>query len=129
MTLMNRPQELQLLRLQLSAFNNLDGPSVAHDLRENQRLWDSFVFGRFEYGSLIELRDLPQGIINADTVYLLTTKGRLPGLLNVIKQWKADEVGWQAADQQEGAFPDRSEFDLLGASLGLNDVLVRVWWD
>lgn len=126
---MNRPQELQLQRLQLGAFNNLDGPSVAHDLVENQRLWDAFVFGRFEYDLLIELRDLPQGIINADTVYLLTTKDRLAGCLDLIKRWKADEVGWQTADHQEGVFPDRSAFDLLGAFLGPNDVLVRVWWD
>jgi hypothetical protein len=126
---MNRPQELQLQRLQLSVFNNMDGPSVAHDLLENQRLWDSFMFGRFEYQPLIELRDLPQGIINADTVYLLTTKDRLADLLKRIERWEADEVGWQTADQQEGAFPDRSDFDLLGASLGPNDVLVRIWWD
>ncbi len=126
---MNRPQELQLQRLQLSAFNNMDGSIVAHDLVENQRLWDSFVFGRFEFDLLIELRDLPQGIINADTVYLLTTKDRLAGLLGLIERWKANEVGWQTADQQEGAFPDKTIFDLLGAFLGPKDVLVRVWWD
>jgi hypothetical protein len=126
---MNRPQELQLERLRLGSFNNLDGPSVAHDLVEHHRLWDSFVFGRFEDAPLIELRDLPQGIVNADTVYLLKTNDRLVGLLTLIERWKADDVGWQTADQQEGAFPDMSDFDLLGASLGPNDVLVRIWWD
>jgi len=129
MPIMNRPQELQLQRLQMGSYNNLDGPSVAHDLRENQRLWDSFLFGRFEYQPLIELRDLPQGILNADTVYLLTTKNRLADLLDLIERWKADEVGWQTAEQQEGAFPGKSVFDLLGAFLGPDNVLVRVWWD
>lgn len=126
---MNRAQELQLQRLQLGSFNNLDGLRVAHDLMEHEGLWDSFVFGRFEYQPLLELRDLAQGFLSADTVYLLTSKDRLAGFLDLVKPWKADEVGWQTADQQEGAFPDRSAFDLLGAFLGPNDVLVRVWWD
>ncbi|MHB1425725.1 MAG: hypothetical protein ACYC3I_21365 [Gemmataceae bacterium] len=126
---MNRAQELHLQRLQLGSFNNLDGPRVAHDLMEHQGLWDSFVFGRFEYQPLLELRDLPQGFISADTVYLLTRKDRLAGLLDQVKQWEADEVGWETADQQEGGFPDKSAFDLLGAFLGPNGVLVRVWRD
>ena len=96
---------------------------------EHEGLWDSFVFGRFEYQPLIELRDLPQGFINADTVYLLTHKDRRAGLLDLVKQWEADEVGWKTADQQEGIFPDKSVFGLLGSFLGLSDVLVRVWWD
>jgi hypothetical protein len=126
---MNRAQELQLQRLRLGSFNNLDGPRVAHDLMEHEGLWDSFVFGRFEYQSLIELRDLPQGFISADTVYLLTHQDRLAGILDLVEQWEADEVGWETADQREGVFPDKSAFDLLGAFLGANDVLVRVWWD
>ena len=117
---MNRAQELQLQRLGLGSFNNLYGPRVAHDLVEHEGLWESFVFGRFEYQPLIELRDLPQGILNADTVYVLTSKDRLAGILDLVKQWRADEVGWAAGDQHEGIFPPvRTAFDLLGAFLGI----------
>jgi hypothetical protein len=113
----------------MGSFNRLDGDRVARDLMEHEGLWDSFVFGGFEYQPLIELRDLPQGRINADTIYLLTRKERLDGLLDLVKRWQADEVGWLTEDSREGDFTYKSAFELLGAFLGRNDVLVRVWWD
>ena len=126
---MNRAQELQLTRLRMGSFNNLDGHKVADDLAAHEGLWGAFVFGGFEYQPLIELRDLPRGIINADTIYLLTSKDKLGGLLDLIQRWKADEVGWLTEDKREGIFANKSAFDLLGAFLGPEDVLVRVWWD
>ncbi|MBL8795655.1 MAG: hypothetical protein JNM56_17250 [Planctomycetia bacterium] len=126
---MNPAQELQLQRLRLGSFNNLDGNRVADDLRDHKGLWLSFVFGGFEYQPLIELRDLPQGRLRGDTLYLLTHRDKLDGLLDLVKRWKADEVGWLAEDRQEGVFVNKSAFDLIGAFLGPSDVLVRVWWD
>jgi hypothetical protein len=41
------------------------GKTVASDLRKHSDLCDSFVFGRFDWGQLIELRDLPEGHLNA----------------------------------------------------------------
>jgi hypothetical protein len=46
-------------------------------LRNNQNIWKSFVFGRFKSFELIELRDLRYGVINADTLYLVTDKAKL----------------------------------------------------
>jgi hypothetical protein len=68
-------------------------------------------------------------VLNADTVYLLTTQDWLAALLSLTEQREADEVDWQTADQTEGVFPDMLDFDLPGASLGPHDVLVRIWWD
>jgi hypothetical protein len=126
---MNPAQEVQIQRLRMGSFNLLDGNKVADDLLANQTLWDSFVFGRFEYQPLIELRDLRHGYINADTVFLMTQRDRLKDLLGLIEQWKADEVGWQSEEIRGGDFVCKSDFDVLGAFLGRDDFLIRVWWD
>jgi hypothetical protein len=126
---MNPAQELQLQRLRMGSFNLLDGNKVADDLLENQALWDSFVFGGFEYMPLIELRDLRKGYINADTIFILTRRERLKDLLGVIEQWKADEVGWQSEEVRGGDFVCKSDFDMLGVFLGPDDFLIRIWWD
>jgi hypothetical protein len=126
---MNRAQELQLFRLDLARGNNLDGERVARDLKENEALWQSFVFGRFEFQPLIELRDLAQGFINGDTLFLLTKRQRLAALLEIVNQWRADEVGWQTGNEHGGDFVCQSAWELLGAVLGPDDALVRVWWD
>ena len=117
--MMNMAQELQFERIKLASFNNFDGHNVAYWLRENQHLWKSFVFGRFKYFELIELRDMHTGSINADTLYILTTKDQLAGLLVLINKFDANEVDYY----------DRDEQCLLGGGLGKDEVFVHVWWD
>lgn len=113
----------------MGSFNALNGGKVADDLLAHEGLWDSFVFGGFEYMPLIELRDLKNGFVNADTIFLLTRRERLGGLLDLIKRWGADEVGWQSEIDRGGDYVCKSAFDMLGAFLGPDDVLIRVWWD
>ena len=126
---MNRAQELQLLRLRMTSYNNLDGKAVAYDLEKHQDLWTSFVFGRFEYQPLIELRDLNLGIINADTIFVLCQRKKLTALLELVENWKADEVGWRTDNAQGADFVCESPWNMLGAELGPEDALVRIWWD
>ncbi len=114
------------------SFNNLDGNNVAEDLRHHEELWHSIVLG-FEHQSLTEVRDLPPGVIAAafirpDTIYVLTSRNKFPGLLDLMQRWEADEVGWLSETAQEGPFGNKSAFDLIGTSLGPDDMLVRVWW-
>jgi hypothetical protein len=113
----------------MGGFNALNGNKVADELLAHEDLWIAFVFGRFEYQPLIELRDLPQGFVNGDTIFLLARRDRLSALLALIKQWEADEVGWQSELVHGGDFVCKSAFDMIGASLGPDDVLIRVWWD
>ena len=117
--MMNMAQELQFERLKLARFNSFDGEYVGQLLRDNQRLWTSFVFGRFNYFELIELRDLRHGVINADTLYLVTDTTRLADLLIVIGKMSADEV----------SYTDKDDNLQYGGGLERNEVLVRVWWD
>ena len=55
---------------------HIKAKTVAKDLRDRSELWDAFVFGRFAWGQLIELRDLPKGHLSADTLYIMTTDDR-----------------------------------------------------
>ena len=133
----NPAQEIQFQRLRLGSFNSFDGDLVADSLKANYKLWDSFLFGRFGPCSLIELRDLPEGYLNADTLYILTSKKRWPALKKVIAKWDADEIGYLAADgTHEGIPPDfgdgrfRNNLSMeMGGGGNKDSILVRVWWD
>ena len=124
---MNPPQRLQWERLRMTKMNALDGPRVAEDLERNEPLWDAFLFGRFHPLELIELRDLPEGFLNADTLYLLTTRQRSPELLRLAEGWDG-EVSWHANDHP--GFSTREEFQRKwGAPLDKDQVVIQVWWD
>jgi hypothetical protein len=125
--LMNKPQQLQLERVRIGSFNALDGKRVARDLETNEALWDGFVFGRFHHGELIELRDLPEGHLNADTLYISTTREQLPELLRLAERW-AGEVSWHT--NEESGFESREAFDRdWGGGFGDDQAVVQVWWD
>jgi hypothetical protein len=115
----NKAQETQFERMKLASFNSFDGVFVDASLRENKHLWKAFVFGRWQYFDLIELRDLADGYLNADTLYILTDKEKLADLLILIGQWSADEVSYETEDK---------DFR-LGGGFAKDTVLVRVWWD
>jgi hypothetical protein len=115
----NKAQEIQYERMKLASFNNFDGDFIGKSLRENKHIWKAFVFGRWQYFDLIELRDMHYGSINADTLYILADKAKLPDLLILIGKWSADEVNYYTEDK---------EFR-LGGGFDKNTVLIRVWWD
>lgn len=126
----NSAQRIHFDRLRLGSFNEFDGERVARGLEENAGLWDAFVFGRFSHPSLIELRDIPAGIVNSDELFILTTIDRVERLMELAKKWSADEIGWLTGDRTEGDFVCDSPEDMLGEyPLPENLVLVRVWWD
>lgn len=128
---MNRAQEIQLERLRLGSFNNLDGELVANDLKNNEDLWLSFVFGRFGYLDLVELRDLPSGHINGDELFILAKTSNVPVRLKLIRDWKADEVGWKTDMDGGGDHVVCDDYYLkrFGAGLGPDHALMRIWWD
>jgi hypothetical protein len=132
---MNTAQKIQLARIKIGSFNNFDGEKVAKDLQDNEDLWQAFVFGRFNYAPLIELRDLADDYINVDTIYLLLPKNKLNSFLKLIKNWQVDEVGYFVHEKgkikAEGTI-DFNPNDIplkLGTPLDSNQVLMRLWWD
>ena len=132
---MNAIQKIQLDRVRAASFNNLDGELVANDLEASQELWKGFVFGRFKYYELIELRDISEAILNADTLMILTTIEKWPELQKLINSWNADEVGWIGMVDREicylHTYPCTKEelFQNYGGGLEEGEIIVRVWWD
>ena len=132
----NDAQEIQFRRLELCEYIGGDcrtqGKTVATDLRKHFHLWDSFVFGRFDWGQLIELRDLPKGHLNADTLFILTTVERKETLRAVILHWKSDsvlatETKWTGSDLSAHT---RKVAEMMGMSeLPKGVVVFQVWWD
>lgn len=128
----NECQKIQLERIRLASFNGLDGDKVARSLAANRNLWTGFVFGRFKYNELIELRDISQDSINADTLMVLTTKDKWPEIEKLAQEWDANEYGYiDSEGNRVGTHCyDKKEFwSSYGASLENNEIVVRIWWD
>lgn len=134
--IINEAQELQFRRLELCEYIGGDcrtqGKTVANDLRKHNDLWDSFVFGRFDWGQLIELRDLPDGLLNADTLFIKTTTDRAEALRALILGWKPDEYAGTEAESGSSGYSEytRHVAEMMGQSKMDEGVVVfRVWWD
>lgn len=128
----NEAQCNHLSRLRLISYNELDGHVVAESLQSHCELWDAFVVGRFDFGVLIELRDLSEGYINADTIMLTTDLKRWPELLAEIKTWKASEIGYVTAQGKiwgTGCDLFKNIHSAFGGGLEDNKIVVRIWWD
>ncbi len=123
----NQAQNLQFQLMELGLFN---GRQVVFDLKNNRDLWVGCVWGRFKYDWLIPLRDIARGYWNTDTLYILTTAGKVDRLRELAKGWIPQEWGVVWANNEVGdvAFT-HDEVDRLGISLTGDDCIVRVWWD
>jgi hypothetical protein len=126
-------QEIQLELLRRSRFNAMDGERVADSLLRRRDLWLSFLLdrpgianyakpSRLLMAGMIKLRDLPDNIWNADTLYVLTpTHGQAQELARI-----AEEEDWAG---EVYVHKDQNEIDqALGT--GRDEYgLMTVWWD
>ena len=106
--------------------------TVAKTLRKCRELWDAFVFGRFTWGQLIELRDLPNGHLNADTLYILTTVDRKNDLRGVIQTLAPDLCVPTQSNRNvsELSAHTRQVADMMGLTELEKDMVVfQVLWD
>jgi hypothetical protein len=106
------------------------------DIDGNTRLWDGFIFGRFDDAPAITLRDIKHGFWNADTLLILAKdhapepahlldfvapiydSGELDDLWELAVGWCPAELEWVPAERTAL---------MLGASE--KHKLLRVWWD
>src|SRR5437764_5972271 len=73
-------QDIQLELIRRTRFNGADGERVIASLMAHRYLWEAVLLdrlgvsrpGRLPAAGLIKLRDLPDNIWNADTLYILT---------------------------------------------------------
>jgi hypothetical protein len=121
--------------------NNLNGPLIEKQLRDNTKLWVSALmvcesFLQLDRQkrqlknmiNLIPLRDLPFNHINLDTLYLIPASGKHDSLENLTNGWSPAETVW---------YSKKEAFAAMGAAAvkyreWLSDperVLLRLWWE
>jgi len=121
---MNKTQEAMNQLMRCASFNNFDGDMVADNLEDNHNLFRGYVFGRFDYATLIPLRDIENDVYNADTLYILPAPDKEDELEKLVRDtFKADEVDWESeADIQK-------EMGFGGRTSNSDKYVLRVWWD
>lgn len=95
---------------------------VAAALRDNLSLWRSAWMDR--PGSLIVLRDLPDGHINIDTLFVLPEHGQESALESLARGWSADEVGWVGGEEACSLIGHYST-----ETRSNKRSILRLWWD
>jgi len=113
----NATQELVLKLIERASFNNFNGTKVAEDLRRYSHLWNS-VFMISET-PLLALRDMPQNIYNADTLYIIPSGEDDEKLVQLAETWRPDSIDWLEGQE-------------AGRLLGYYGRSVRIlvlWWD
>ena len=126
-------QDLQLELLRRTRFNALDGERVCASLLKHRHLWLAALLerpgvpdytqpGRLLMAGLIKLRDLPDNLWNADTLYLLTPTHRDAEQLARIAE-EEDRSG------ETRVYRDQAEIDRAVGAGRMGHGLVSVWWD
>ncbi len=123
-------------------WNNFDGERIASDLEENTSLWRAAHFTVSanklfpelrEYSldhkyNLRPLRDLSEGFLHNDILFLLPRADEHSRLEQLVARWNADDISWWTFDFVSRAmqvnrkfhshlFPDESR------------ALLYLWWD
>jgi hypothetical protein len=127
-------QDIQLELIRRTRFNAMMGERVVASLRRHRDLWLAALLDRpglpdyvephlLLTCGLIKLRDLPDNLWNADTLYVLTRgreqARRLAGIIEE-EDWGADAVH---------VYEDQREIDRALGSGRREIGLVSVWWD
>lgn len=127
-------QDIQLELIRRTKFNMMDGERIITSLLRHRDLWMAVLLDRpglpnynepirLLMAGLIKLRDLPQNIWNADTLYILTrTHEQARRLERIIEEedWFADAVH---------VYEDQREIDNALGTGRQQFGLVSVWWD
>lgn len=126
-------QDIQLELLRRTKFNALDGERVVASLLKRRHLWLAALLDRpglpnyaepthLLISGLIKLRDLPDNLWNADTLFILTpTRDAASELARIIAEENWGGEVWVQTDQHE--------LDQAVGSGRREYGLVQVWWD
>ena len=127
-------QDIQLELLRRTSFNDLNGERVVASLLRHRDLWQAVLLDRpglpnyaepglLLMSGLIKLRDLPDNLWNADTLFILTRTGeQARRLARIVEEedWVGDVVR---------VYEDQREIDQALGTGRRGYGLVSVWWD
>ena len=126
-------QDIQLELLRRTTFNALNGDQVRDSLLKHRHLWHATLLdragvpnyadpGHLLTAGLIKLRDLPDNLWNADTLFVLTpTRLAAEQLMAVaeVEDWDGEATVYTDQEDMDRALgTGRQEYGLLS-----------VWWD
>jgi hypothetical protein len=126
-------QDIQLELLRRTSFNALAGEKVRASLLNHRDLWLAVLLDRpgvpdyaepgpLLLAGLIKLRDLPNNIWNADTLFIMTrTRAAAQELARV-----AEEEDWAG---EVRVYEDQKEIDRALGTGRREYGLLSVWWD
>ncbi|QEL16812.1 hypothetical protein [Limnoglobus roseus] len=126
-------QDIQFELLRRTKFNALDGERVRDSLLKHRHLWHAVLLDRpgvpnyadpshLLTAGLIKLRDLPDNLWNADTLFVLTPSRSDAEQLMAVAQ--AEDWGGEATVHSDQEETDRA----LGT--GRQEYgLLSIWWD
>lgn len=101
------PQDVYLQLIRMTSHNDFDGEVVALDLETNRELWKSCMMVSHVSG-IFQLRDLPNGIHNVDTLLISFERQNLDKLVSMAEFWRPDTV---------------NVLEIEGLSI------LKLWWD
>jgi hypothetical protein len=126
-------QDIQLELLRRTSFNALDGERVCASLLKHRHLWLAVLLDRpglpdyaepshLLMAGLIKLRDLPDNLWNADTLFILTrTRHQARELARI-----ADEEDWVG---EIHVYENQKDIDRALGTGRQEYGLLSVWWD
>lgn len=135
-------QELYLDMIEAGGrWSGFDGRRIAADLRASLPLWRTAIFTRQPHlpvgpsdtelrhrVDLITLRDLPQGEINLDRLFVIPEPGRADDLEKLARYWLATEMKWIPRHEAAHAMgPNQREF--RDYAKDEPRFLLSLWWE
>ena len=137
----SQAQEIMFTLLELGSFNNLSGSQVANALRSNPRLWRSVYFtsagielnesGEWIFNKsrndLISLRDLPQGVLQLDTLLILPQPEAQSAIESIAMDWKPDLLKWIGFNEAGRVMGGKRS--IMEYASNPSQVLLYLWWD
>jgi hypothetical protein len=129
----NKIQKAFLTLIKETSINKFDGKKIYKDLIKYSNLWKGVVFGRFFNYELIILRDLPEGIYNADTMFISIPTKNLPKFKKIIEKWDPTEINIiTLSPQQSYKVSPNIRLDLfkMWGSTDTGDLsIIKLYWD
>lgn len=126
-------QRAFLTLIKETSFNKFEGKKIYKDLIKYSNLWKGVVFGRFFNRELIILRDLPEGIYNADTIFISIPTKHLSTFKKIIEKWNPTEINIiTLSPQQSHKVSVNIRLDLfkIWGSTDTGDLsIIKLWWD
>ena len=139
-TTLNTPQNLTLQLIRAAGnWNNFHGEKIASDLEAQSSLWTAAYITTMAQGSsgigieskvnLLPLRQLAEGYLSPDTLFILPTPGAHDALQALVLRWNPDEISWWSLDFVKKAMRVSNRSPAKQLFSDEDRAVMYIWWD